>query len=512
MKVIMMMFDTLNRRFLSPYGCDDTLTPNFQRLSERAVTFENCYVGSMPCMPARRELHTGRYNFLHRGWGPLEPYDDSMPELLQKAGIYTHLVSDHGHYWEDGGATYHQRYNTWENVRGQEGDKWKADIRYMREHCKIPEFSMPQQDAVNRAHMVKEELQPQPQVFAHAKEFLDKNRKEDNWFLQIETFDPHEPYFTDQRYKEPYMKGDSDPRDWPTYGPVTEDAATVEHYRNTYRALVTMCDTYLGRLLDYMDRYGMWEDTMLIVNTDHGFLLGEHDWWAKCCQPFYNEIAHIPLFVWDPRLKLQGQRRSQLVQTIDIPATILDFFGHPLPEDMQGVPLGPVMERDEAVRQAGLYGMHGSQVNVTDGRYVYMRAAATEHNTPLYDYVQLPTHMRSLFSVEELRTASLREPFSFTKGTPLLKIESRGFFDAKSRKEAYRKYAGDAAGRMVEKTDEVCRTMLFDLREDPYQNRPIHDPETEERMIRLMVELMKENDAPSEQYERLGLTGYLANR
>ena len=231
---------------------------------------------------------------------------------------------------------------------------------------------------------------------------------------------------------------------------------------------------------------------------------------AKWFQPFYNEIAHIPLFVWDPRLKLRGQRRSQLVQTIDIPATILDFFGLPLPKDMQGRPLGPVMERSEAIRQAGLYGMHGSQVNVTDGRYVYMRAAATEHNTPLYDYVQIPTHMRSLFSVDEMRTAVLQEPFSFTKGTPLMKIESRGFFDAESRKEAYRKYAGDAAGRMVEKTDEVCRTVLFDLQEDPYQNHPIQDPEAEERMIRLMVALMKENDAPSEQYERLGLTGYMA--
>ncbi len=254
----------------------------------------------------------------------------------------------------------------------------------------------------------------------------------------------------------------------------------------------------------------MWENTMLIVNTDHGFLLGEHDWWAKCCQPFYNEIAHIPLFIWNPRLGIRGERRGQLAQTIDIPATILDFFGAPLPKDMQGKPLTPIMEHDKAIRQAGLYGMHGSQVNVTDGRYVYMRAAVTEHNTPLFDYVQIPTHMRSLFTVEEMRTAVMQEPFSFTKGTPLMKIESRGFFDAESRKEAYRKYAGDQAGRLVEKTDEVCQTMLFDLANDPYQKKPIQNAEVEERMAGLMVELMKENDAPGEQYGRLGLTEYLS--
>lgn len=49
----------------------------------------------------------------------------------------------------------------------------------------------------------------------------------------------------------------------------------------SYAALLTMCDTYLGKFLDYMDENDMWKDTMLIVNTDHGFLLGEHDRWAK---------------------------------------------------------------------------------------------------------------------------------------------------------------------------------------------------------------------------------------
>ncbi|MBP5163130.1 MAG: sulfatase-like hydrolase/transferase, partial [Spirochaetales bacterium] len=106
MKAIMVLFDSLNRHLLEPYGCDWTKTPNFQRLSEHTVTFDNFYAGSLPCMPARRELHTGRYNFLHRAWGPLENYDDSMPGILREHGIYTHLVTDHWHYWEEGGANY----------------------------------------------------------------------------------------------------------------------------------------------------------------------------------------------------------------------------------------------------------------------------------------------------------------------------------------------------------------------------------------------------------------------
>ena len=127
-RCVMVMYDTLCRHFMPSYGNEWVKAPNFQRLAQRTVQFDNFYVGSMPCMPARREMHTGRYNFLHRSWGPLEPFDDSMPELLDRHGVHSHKVTDHHHYWEDGGATYHQRYTTFDLVRGQEGDKWVGDV------------------------------------------------------------------------------------------------------------------------------------------------------------------------------------------------------------------------------------------------------------------------------------------------------------------------------------------------------------------------------------------------
>ncbi len=69
MKAIMVMYDSLDKHFLQCYGCKWTHTPNFNRLAGKSVRFDNFYVGSMPCMPARRELHTGRYGMLHRDWG-----------------------------------------------------------------------------------------------------------------------------------------------------------------------------------------------------------------------------------------------------------------------------------------------------------------------------------------------------------------------------------------------------------------------------------------------------------
>jgi arylsulfatase A-like enzyme len=488
MKAIFVMFDSLNRHMLPPYGCDWVHAPNFERLAARSVTFDRSYVGSMPCMPARRELHTGRYNFLHRSWGPLEPFDDSMPELLQQQGMYTHLITDHLHYFEDGGASYHPRYTSYEFVRGQEGDFWKAHVE--------PPAAPPQtsfnedhhprmwvQDWINRGYMSSPEAQPQVRVFNLAMEFLEANHRADNWFLQVETFDPHEPFFTHQRYKDLYPHDYPGPHfDWPPYRAIREPDEQVQHARYEYAALVTMCDEQLGRILDAMDRLELWADTMLIVGTDHGFLLGEHDWWAKNKMPWYNHLANTPLFVWDPRCAAMGERRQSLVQLIDIPPTLLEFFGARIPEDVMGRSLADTIENDTPVRQAALFGIHGGHVNCTDGRYVYMRAPEGPANQPLYEYTLMPSHLRRRFQPEELQEIELAPAFEFSKGCPVMRIEGRPWMDP-----------------------HPFGNLLFDLATDPDQESPIEDPETEARMIRILTELMREHDAPPDQYQRLGL-------
>jgi arylsulfatase A-like enzyme len=195
MRAIILMFDSLNRHMLSPYAETFVDAPNFARLASRATTFDNFYAGSMPCMPARRELHTGRYNFLHRSWGPLEPFDDSMPEILGRQGIHTHLVSDHPHYWEDGGATYHTRYTTWEFFRGQEGDPWKGVVSNEVVQPGFAGFKkrLVRQDAVNRSYMATEDQHSQTRTVDAGLEFIRTNAAADRWMLQLELFDPHEP-------------------------------------------------------------------------------------------------------------------------------------------------------------------------------------------------------------------------------------------------------------------------------------------------------------------------------
>lgn len=202
--------------------------------------------------------------------------------------------------------------------------------------------------------------------------------------------------------------------------------------------------------------------------------------------PFYNEIAHTPLFIWDPRLGVKNERRESLVQTIDLAPTVLEYFNLEVPKDMQGKPLKETLRDDKQIREAGLFGLHGAHVNVTDGRYVYMRAPVTENNGPLYQYTHMPAHMRTPFTVDEMHNIEeLAEPFSFTKGCKTMKINS---------------------GRTDWIKTEEFAHLLFDLENDPKQENPLDDPEIEEMMIKHLIHEMKANHAPKEQYERLGLT------
>ena len=161
---------------------------------------------------------------------------------------------------------------------------------------------------------------------------------------------------------------------------------------------------------------------------------------------------------------------------------MLDFFGLKPTSDMLGKSLAGVCAGDTPVREAAMFGNHGGQVNVTDGRYVYMRAPATSDNQPLCDYTLMPTHMRDLFGVEEFADMELAEPFGFSKGCRLMKTKGRAW----SKQHEY-------------------GNLLFDLEADPWQAAALDDAGQEERMKGLLRGLMQECEAPEDQYERLGI-------
>jgi arylsulfatase A-like enzyme len=495
-KTILVLFDSLNRRALSCYG-GPVPTPNFDRLAARSMVFDSHFVGSMPCMPARRDLQTGRLNFLHRSWGPLEPFDRTVTGEMTKSGIHSHLVTDHYHYFETGGATYHTEFTSWEFIRGQEADPWNPKVappleRYRREYhpdqVEETREGYRLQGALNRDLIRETPDFPCVQCFDSALSFLDLNREAGDWHLQIETFDPHEPFHAPPEYRARFATGFNGPKvDWPRYRTTEgDDPAETAEMRANYAALVALCDDQLGRLLDWMDATGAWEDTALIVTTDHGFLLGEHGWWGKNRAPFYNEIAHIPLMIHAPG-RPTG-RSAALSQNIDIAATLLDLHGLAPPETMLGRSLLPCMEGAPG-RDLALYGIFGGAINATDGRHSYFRYPPDMEAAPLFEYTLMPQHSTKPFAAKELASAELHPGFDFT-GVPVLKIPALP--DAKR--------PPTQGGGFAE-----TRNALYDLAADPGQTAPLHDAAAEARFCTAIAAEMRRHDAPPELYDRFDL-------
>lgn len=516
MKAIIVMFDSLNRHMLPPYGDKECHASNFARLAEKTVTFDQSYVCSMPCMPARRDFHTGRPNFLHRSWSPLEPFDESVPLILDRNKIHTHLTTDHYHYFEDEGSTYHTKYSSWEFFRGQESDPWHPIVgepplpeeKYSRlegikspDDVYNPEYRMYMNNYRSREAFNNGYEMPQKMTFDSGLEFLERNHEKDNWMLTIETFDPHEPFVSDEVHKEPYKdhydqyKGPE--FDWPPYqtGEVTDSEEIIEHCRTEYKSTLNQCDHHLGRVLDFMDKNDMWKDTMLVVWTDHGFLLGEHNHWAKVVVPLWDEIAHTPFFVWDPRSGCKGERRSSLVQpSIDLGPTLLDFFGIEPTPHMTGKVLTDTIAKDTPVRDAAIFGFWGGQINITDGEHLYMRAPDT--TVTCYQYTLMPTHMNRQFATAEFKDRiSIHDGFPFTDGCPVLKIGDKNSRSPEPTKEQRKEMT----------TDKRTHDFLYNMKEDPKQLSSMNPEEHDQVIAKLenhICQLFAENDAPEEIYER----------
>lgn len=502
MKTIFVLFDSLNRAALGAYGGTAVETPNFDRFAARAVTFDRHYVGSLPCMPARRDLHSGRLNFMHRSWGPMEPYDNSFAEQMKKAGIHTHLVSDHLHYFEDGGHGFHTKFSSYDYIRGQEYDPWVALVKppldeigakFDPRHYSIDKPDKRLQHAINRTEIVDEADFPGPKCFSSAFRFLDRNRDADDWFLMLECFDPHEPFHAPDRFKKDRGKGyEGRVLDWPQYERVAESPEEIEEVRANYAALLAMCDAYFGRLIDYLDEHDMWNDTCIVLSTDHGFLLSEHGWWGKGRMPYYEEISHIPLMIHHPDYRGEaGTRRKSLTQTPDLMPTFLEIHGLPIPPEVRAHSLLPVMAGDEKVRDSAIFGLFSGPVGVTDGEWVLYHYPPDIYRDGLLEYTLAPAHMTGPFSAEELQTARLVAPFDFTKGMPLLAIDALG-------------NAPRPPGNDLKSFDDIG-TRLYNVIQDPMQRAATENQAVQECLYHQLSEQLKAHDAPPEIYGWYGL-------
>ena len=416
MNVITILCDTLRRDHCGPYHQGRALnacwsgeapdwvvpTPNMDRLAERGVVFDNCWCGSTPCMPARRDIYTGRYEFLRRGWGPLEDDDLDLPRqvsgppnqsvqwTVENGYKVSYLITDHFHLWEQGSGNYHMGYSGFDFVRGCEADAW---------YTAPVEFDCPPKDRLRKnerhwrnVHFCRKSESDYfcAQVCERASRWLERNHTHQDFYLHLDIFDPHEPWDPPEHLLKLF-----DPRGYDVDCPMTvapyakwREALTEDQFHNfraRYAAKIVFLDQQLGKLFDAMERLDLWRNTLVVLTTDHATYNGDHGRMGKLQTHEHDAVGHIPLVVAHPDCD-HGGRRAQLAQLVDLYPTVLSATGRPVPDDIHGRDLLPVIADPNApLRDAAVCGQFGRSVTFTDGEWI-LHQSPLPGNQPLYWY------------------------------------------------------------------------------------------------------------------------------
>jgi len=332
-------------------------TPNIDRIANDGFRFSNAFCTNSLCAPSRGTVLTGCLSHVHGIRGNSEKADQveeldselpTFPALLQQAGYRTGLMGK-WHIRQDP-----RGFDDWKVLPGQgvyfdpefieQGAKqqhsgYATDITtdfaldFLKQGVSEPFCLVYQHKAPHRP------FTPAPR---HAKLF------DDIEFPYPETY--NDDYATrriaeearDMRF-EVSLAGDYEdlPKD---LSPEEQRNWIFQRFvKDHYRATVGV-DENLGRVLDYLDESGMAEDTLILYTTDNGYFLGEHGWYDK--RFMYEPALRVPLVARYPKLKISGAVEDAFVMNIDLAPTILDFAGIPIPEQMQGRSLRPLMEGD----------------------------------------------------------------------------------------------------------------------------------------------------------------------
>ncbi len=491
---VVVLLDSLNRHMLGSYGGREFATPNLDAFAAGALRFQKHYAGSLPCMPARHDILCGALDFLWRPWGSIEIWEDAITVAMREAGIASMLVSDHPHLFEVGGENYHTDFTAWEYERGHESDPWKTrpDPSWMG----APLFGRGSIAYDNsRGYFREEDEFPGPKTMGAAAKWIEENAGyHERFFLFVDEFDPHEPFDTPEPYASMYDESWEGPHlIWPPYhaaaqakGVLTERQA--RQVRSCYGAKLTMIDHWFGKVLAAIEAKGLWEDTAVIVCTDHGHYLGEKDIWGKPGVPMYEPLGHIPLMVRWPGVEARDV--GALTTSADIHATLVDLFGLKVEHRTHGVSLLPVIEGSaDSVREYVLAGVWGREVHLVDERVKYARAPEGV-NAPLSVWSNRwstmpagPTHVRMprpderawLDRMPGSKVPVIRQPF----------------------------VAGDMLPYWA--STRFSGNHVYDLANDPGEEENRAGERVEKEMADKLRQALVAVEAPEDQFERLGM-------
>jgi len=310
--------------------------------AERATSVEGFYAGSFPTIPHRTDIATGRLGWPFYGWQPIDLSSrNHIAALLGAEGYATQLICDCPHLFR---ARFQFAFDAAFQHRGQEGDRALLHLNdpiltvVPPEKTRLrPSFrGHPLADLHrwhNRYWRLESETFP-ARTGETAVRWLEENYRAEPFFLWVDFFDPHEPWdppeYMVHRYDPDY---EGTPMIHPNYG--RADVYTKVELRNLrahYAAEAELVDRWIGRILQKVDDLELWENTVVVVTSDHGISIGEHNRTGKSnisdeddrYWPIYPEIGHVPFLVAAPDVP-GGKSLKLFAQPVDLLPTVCDL-------------------------------------------------------------------------------------------------------------------------------------------------------------------------------------------
>jgi arylsulfatase A-like enzyme len=396
---------------LGAYGNSHVHTPNLDRLAATGMRFDRAYCNSPVCTASRQSFITGRYP---RTIGvtqlktPLPAHERTLAELLKSSGYRTAAIGKM-HFNSRLTHGFDTRFDLEDhrNVLAARGEKrlpenvavlppWKP----FKDPARIWLNAFVRPFGAVDADMAGTDFTEQ------AARFL-AEPSEPPFFLMVSFYEPHSPYhfpvedrgrFDPSTFPAPLIGPDDSqqiPAIFRNLTPAEKQGIAASYYTS-----VEFLDRNVGRVLAALDRSGRAADTLVIYTGDHGYLLGQHGRFEKHCS--YEEAIRAPLLIRCPKSISQGMASSAFVEFIDIVPTVLDLCGVPIPANVQGQSLVPVLSGGSTTHRTHVFVEYApnEEAAVRDDRWKLIFERGKTRRTDGYDPGMTPAgHIIRLFDL-----------------------------------------------------------------------------------------------------------------
>lgn len=403
--ILIIMPDQLRADCLSCAGHPVVQTPNLDRLAAEGVRFPQTYTTSPICMPARSSFLSGLFCHNHGQWsnyGSLPPTADTYAQRLRTAGYRTCHIGK-SHLYEHGGGRHLRDHEPfmhalgWDDLFETTGPHATRNTdSIMTDHWqKIGCLQTFRDDYAKRdRHGFLTATWPSPMppgetmddfVGRTACDYLAGYQRPEPWVTFVGFGGPHEPWDPPAdwaaRYEGRAMNAPlpvTPPETWLTPAAAAHRAnlargehalapEQVAHIRALYYGKISHIDWWIGRLLDTLDQRGLAQNTLVILWSDHGEMLGDRNLYHKSI--FYEQAARVPLILRLPDRAGAGTQRQQLVSLVDLFPTMLEAAGCPPRKQEFGRSLLPVVANPSASHHDAVFSEIHGRTMVRDGRY-----------------------------------------------------------------------------------------------------------------------------------------------